>query len=105
MASKEPQENAALEMELLERAARVYRILSHPIRLKIVELLIDNSVPVGILAEKVGLPPAAVSQHLSKLRAKNVVKVERDGKKVYYKVISPLANYMITCLRDNAGKI
>ncbi len=105
MARKLKRKDNALDEKVFERAARIYRVLSHPVRLQIVNLLIDESVPVGILAEKIGAPPAAISQHLTMLRANNVVDAEREGKKMYYEVISPQAHYMIACLRDHANDI
>ena len=102
MPRKSSRKNTGLDMDVLERAARIYRILSHPVRLKIVELLIKESVSVGELAEEIDLSPSAVSQHLNMLRANKVVEAERDGKKIYYHVISPQAHYMIACLLDNA---
>jgi len=95
----------ALDMDLLGRAARILRVLAHPARLKMVELLLEEPVSVGELAAAVGLPAAAVSQHLNIMRAHGVVESEREGRQVFYRVTCPQAEYLIECLQKNAGRI
>jgi DNA-binding transcriptional ArsR family regulator len=43
---------------------------------------------VGELAEVVELTPAALSQHLGKLRALRLVATRRDGQTIYYSLAS-----------------
>jgi len=101
MGKKRSPRHKELDLDMLERASRVYRVLSHPVRLKLVELLLEEIVSVGELADHVKLAPAAVSQHLNIMRANGSVDSRRDGKRIYYRVVSPQAKYMIKCLRDN----
>jgi DNA-binding transcriptional ArsR family regulator len=90
-----------LDDALLMRAAHVYRVLSHPTRLRVVDLLMTEQLAVGELAERLELAPATLSQHLNLLRTNGVVKGERKGTRVFYKVVSPLAHAMITCLQKH----
>ena len=53
----------------LEQAAASLRVLAHAQRLGIVEVLPQRPVPVGGLATGVQLAPAAISRHLSQMRA------------------------------------
>jgi ArsR family transcriptional regulator len=94
-----------LDADLLTRGAGVYKVLSHPVRLRIVELLMDEQLSVCDLAEEMEMPQASISQHLNLLRSANVVEAERRGQKVFYSVISPQAYSMINCLRENADSI
>jgi len=94
-----------LDPAMLERASRTLRTLAHPVRLKMVEILIEEPVSVGDLAEAVNLPPAAVSQHLGLMRANRVVQGKRRGRQMYYEVVSPQAHYLIDCLRTHASEI
>jgi len=96
---------SGLDMALLTRAARGLRVLAHPARLKMIELLLEEPVAVGELAEAVGLPPAAVSQHLNIMRAHGVVEAERVGRQVFYRVTSPQAEYLIDCLHNHADRL
>jgi len=63
----------------------LFRILGVDPRLRIIELLADGG-PLGTaaLAEKLGVTPAAVSQHLAVLRSAGLVTRERRGYRVPY---------------------
>ena len=87
--------------DLLERAAAALRVLAHPQRLRIVEILLERPVPVGKLAEELQAAPAAVSQHLSQMRAHGIVAPRRRGNLVFYEVINPNAVNLIGCLQRN----
>ena len=50
--------------------------------------LLDNEKSVGQLADIVELSQAALSQHLSKMRALNLVATRRDGQTIYYRLAS-----------------
>lgn len=72
-----------------EENADFLRTISHPIRLMILQLLIQNgSMNVSSLYEALGLPQSTVSQHLSKLKAAKVVVHNRKGLEVFYSVES-----------------
>lgn len=90
-----------LPMDMLEQASRVLRVLAHPHRLKLVELMLDGPVPVGELADAAGLVPAAASQHLNHMRAHGIVDCQREGRLVYYEVINPNAANLIDCLQKH----
>ena len=94
-----------LDIELVTRACRIYKVLSHPVRLRIVELLMEYELAVGELAEEMDMPQATVSQHLNLLRSNGVIAAERRGLKTFYSVVSPQANSMINCLREHADQI
>ena len=91
-----------LDIQMLGRAARALRVMAHPVRLKMIELLMSRPISVGDLAEIVDQPPAAVSQHLNIMRAHGIVEARREGRQVYYEVISPQAEFMIDCLRRHS---
>jgi len=50
--------------------------------------LLDGEKSVGRLAELVGLSPAALSQHLARMRDQRLVEARRDGQTIYYRVAS-----------------
>jgi ArsR family transcriptional regulator len=94
-----------LDAELLARGAQVYKVLSHHVRLRIVELLMDEQLSVSDLADEMEMPQASISQHLNLLRSSNVVEGKRRGQKVFYSVTSPLAHSMIHCLQEHGASI
>jgi len=85
----------------LERIAAALRVLAHPQRLRIVELLAGNDLTVGELALAMRIPPAACSQHLNLMRAHGLLRARRDGKTVYYEVANRSALNVIECIRKH----
>ena len=61
-------------------------MLADATRLRLLWALLDAELPVNELAVEVGKPPAAVSQHLAKLRMARVVQTRRQGTSVFYRV-------------------
>lgn len=88
-------------MEVLERMAAALRVLAHPCRLKMVELLMEQDLTVGELAEALKIPANACSQHLNLMRAHGLLSHRRHGKEVYYQVADPSAANVIRCIRRN----
>ena len=68
----------------IDAAVRVLKLLADPTRLRIVWALLHGEHSVNDLADHVGARPTAVSQHLAKLRAADVVIVRRDGNRLFY---------------------
>lgn len=95
---------ATIPDETLERAAAALRVLAHPARLRLVELLLAGDHTVGELAEHAGLAPAACSQHLNQMAAHGLLEKERDGRAVRYRVIDESALRVIDCIRKHGGK-
>lgn len=81
--------------------AAALRVLAHPHRLRIVELLEDGDLSVGELASELGIPPAACSQHLNLMRAHGLLSCRREGKVAYYQVAHPHARNVIHCIREH----
>jgi DNA-binding transcriptional ArsR family regulator len=91
-----------LPLDVLERAAGVLKVLAHPHRLRIVELLSDKRLTVGQLTNELGLAPNAVSQHLNMMKAHGILESRRDGRNVYYRVVNPNARTVLGCIRRHA---
>lgn len=71
-------------MDELERKARIFKVLSEPNRVRIVELLKERNYCVNALANRLEITPAAVSQHLRILRDADIVTSEKHGYFVHY---------------------
>ena len=65
-------------------AVDVLKLLADPTRLAILAMLERAELPVGVIAERLERPVPAVSQHLAKLRAHNLVVARRDGSSIHY---------------------
>src|ERR1700757_2576172 len=69
--------------------ARLFRVLGHPARIRILELLSDGERAVGDLQTELGLPSSGTSQHLAALRQHGLLDSRRDGTSVYYRLRDP----------------
>lgn len=90
-----------IPMERLEQAAAALRVLAHPHRLRICELLLQGRVCVNGIAAHLGIPANAASQHLGILKAHGLLKALRDGKTVYYAVVDPRPGWILGCIRQH----
>lgn len=68
-----------------EVKAGLFRVLGHPARVRIVELLREGEKSVGALQADLGLESGATSQHLAALRRVGVVESRREGTSVFYR--------------------
>ncbi len=64
--------------------AQLLSALGNERRLLIMCHLMASEISVGRIAEKVNLSQSALSQHLAKLRALDLVETRRDGQTIYY---------------------
>jgi ArsR family transcriptional regulator len=68
-----------------ELKATLFRVLGHPVRVRILELLAGGERSVGSLQGELGLDSGGTSQHLSALRRVGLVESRRVGTTVYYR--------------------
>jgi DNA-binding transcriptional ArsR family regulator len=66
--------------------AKIFRVLTHPARLEILDILRKGEQCVCHLEAYLGYRQAFISQHLTILRESGLVEVRRDGWNVYYKI-------------------
>ena len=69
-----------------EVKANLFRVLGHPARVRILELLREGERSVGALQTELGLDSGGTSQHLAALRRIGLVESRREGTSVYYRV-------------------
>lgn len=77
---------------------RVFRALGHPARLQIAEALAGGEHCVNDLRELVGSSWSTVSQHLSVLRQAGIVRSEKRGSQVVYRLALPCVATFTSCL-------
>ena len=72
----------------INQTADFYKALGDPTRLKILNLLLsyNNTLCVGMLAQKLEITQSAVSQHLKILKHNGIVESKRMGFQVHYQV-------------------
>jgi ArsR family transcriptional regulator len=93
-------------MELLERMAGALRVLAHPCRLKMVELIQrEGAAPVHLITDRLHLPQATISQHLNQMRRAGLLQASRRGKEVWYGIADPSALTILECIRRKQGPV
>ncbi len=90
---------APLDPRVLAEAAEMVRVLGHPVRLRIVELLEPGEQTVTQLQESLDAPQALVSQQLARMRAAGIVEGRRSGSNVWYAIADERVVRMLDCLR------
>jgi DNA-binding transcriptional ArsR family regulator len=75
--------------ESAERAADFLRTVAHPGRLRIVCALMDGELSASQLARHARLPGPGLSQQAAILAAEGLIGRRRDGRSVFYRLLSP----------------
>jgi DNA-binding transcriptional ArsR family regulator len=79
--------------------AAFFKALAHPVRIRILEVLVRGERSVQELQEALGLEQPVVSQHLGVLRAGNIVVGRKEGVSVRYAVRDPLVGDLLVVAR------
>ncbi|MCA9112650.1 MAG: winged helix-turn-helix transcriptional regulator [Planctomycetaceae bacterium] len=82
------------------QAAECLKILAHPVRLRIVQLLLHGRFTVGELADDCGVPDNVASEHLRLMQRCGFFTSEREGRKVYYQIAEPRLQNIMDCIED-----
>jgi DNA-binding transcriptional ArsR family regulator len=85
--------------ELQAFKARFFKALAHPIRIRVVELLVERDRTVQELQAALTLDQSSVSQHLAVLRANQVVTARKEGATVRYALRDPLVGDLLGLAR------
>ncbi|MFI9100994.1 ArsR/SmtB family transcription factor [Streptomyces fildesensis] len=73
-----------MAVPLYQAKADFFRMLAHPVRIRVLELLQDGPVPVRKLLTAIEVEPSSLSQQLAVLRRSGIVTSARDGSTVVY---------------------
>lgn len=92
-----------LEMDSLCRAAGCLKVLAHPARLRIVDILMQGSYAVHQIAAMCGLPAHQTCEHLRLMLGHGLLGSERHGRTVFYKIANPNLPDILECIRRNCG--
>ena len=83
-----------------ETKAAFFRVLGHPARVQILELLRDGERSVGSLQGELGLDSGGTSKHLAALRRIGLVTPRREGTSVFYRVEDERTFELLDVARD-----
>jgi DNA-binding transcriptional ArsR family regulator len=74
--------------EVFELAAEVFRVMSAPMRLKIISCLCNGEKNVTQLLEEIDTTQPNMSQHLNTLYQAGVIGKRREGVQIFYRIIN-----------------
>lgn len=93
-----------IPMETLREVAPVLRAVSHPVRLRIIEVLENGcEATVSELANAAELPQAQTSQQLAILKSHQVIEGRREGQHVHYRLVQAHVCQILQCIRQRPG--
>jgi DNA-binding transcriptional ArsR family regulator len=80
--------------------------LAQDSRLSAFRLLVrqgPNGLPAGLISDKLGVPPATLSFHLSQLTKAGLIKFRRQGRSVFYSANFNKMQSLLCYLSENCG--
>ncbi len=98
-----PKKSAAkppLKMDALSEAAECLKVLAHPMRIRMVQLLLHGRYTVGEIAEDCGIAENLASEHLRLMQRCGFFTSEREGRRVYYAVAEPHLEDIMNCIES-----
>jgi DNA-binding transcriptional ArsR family regulator len=91
-------------MGTYQEQARYFHVLSHPVRLQILDILRGGEECVCHIQSVLGKRQAYVSQQLMVMRDAGLVTDRRDGLNVYYRLTDPSVAEMLAMVLGNTRK-
>jgi len=79
--------NADLDV-MFDLAAEMFRVMSAPMRLKIINCLCTEEKNVGQLLDEINTTQPNMSQHLNTLFKAKILGRRREGVQIYYRIIN-----------------
>lgn len=89
----------AIPKEKIRMASEGLRAMAHELRLSVLCHLLNGSMCVAELMEATGASQSNLSQHLSKMRLIGILKNEKRGQQVYYRIANPAFAELVHVLK------
>lgn len=84
------------DSQFVELAVEVFSMLADATRVRIILALRDEELSVNRLADVLDRSPAAISQHLAKLRLARIVATRQEGQRVFYRLENEHASQLVS---------
>jgi len=89
----------------MDNRINLFKALSDPTRLRLVDLLLTCDLCVGALASRLGISKPAVSQHLQILRKAGLVKGEKRGYWTHYIIERKVLLQLAGAIKSRADQV
>jgi DNA-binding transcriptional ArsR family regulator len=90
----------AVDRPVAVAKAELFKALSHPARVQVLEALAAGESPVGELADRLGMELSYLSQQLAVLRRVGAVTNRRVGSVVFYRLRDPRMTQLLFVARE-----
>ncbi len=87
--ARQPRHSTQVEKDLYGRHANFCKVLSHPTRLQIIDILHDREMTVTDLAGQLQVAVGNLSQHLNLMKQRRVLESRKEGNSVIYRLANP----------------
>jgi ArsR family transcriptional regulator, zinc-responsive transcriptional repressor len=92
-----------LDLGRLQEAAECLRTLAHPVRLRMVQLMLRGELTVGEIAKACGIPSHMASEHLRMMQHCGLLLRRQNGRRIYYQVAEPTVERLMECIERRFG--
>ncbi len=92
------------DLDHLNEAAECLRTLAHPVRLRMIQLMLQDEYIVGELAEACKIPSHMASEHLRMMQHCGFLSRRADGRRIFYQVSEPAVEQILHCIERRFGK-
>ena len=106
MQTAAPMNAAALDLlslETLSTAAACLKTMAHPVRLRMVDILMQGDFTVREIATLCGIREHQACGHLRLMQSCGLLTSERRGQTVHYRIASSQLPSLLDCVRRNCG--
>lgn len=103
MSGKRTTTKVLLDLSVLNEAAECLRVIAHPVRLRMIQMLLRDRYTVGELAEACEIPSHMASEHLMLMQRCGLLNREREGRKSFYEVAEPHLADIMSCIESRFG--
>ncbi|MFO7937920.1 MAG: metalloregulator ArsR/SmtB family transcription factor [Kiritimatiellia bacterium] len=92
-------QSQGLTVEFLEEITMLLKMIAHPHRLKIIEIIErDEEVNVSSIVDEIQIPQSSVSIHLNQMKRMGLLKSSRSGREVRYRIDNPHVFRLLECI-------
>ena len=93
-----------MDKRVAEHASEILKVIAHPVRLQIVELLQARDMCVGDIVKALTNKQATTSQQLIMMKDKGVLSCRHEGTRVYYHIENKNVIKLLHCFNDQSKR-
>lgn len=92
-----------IDLDVLQDAAECLRTLAHPVRLRMVQMMLHHEYTVGELAEACEIRSHMASEHLRLMQRCRFLDCRKEGRRRYYQVVEKQLEGLMKCIEEHFG--